>query len=395
MPIRGIVFDLFHTLTAKESEWSKLPWTSDFLGIDRTVWNHAVTQQSRRRMIGEIRDPTEIVRTLAHGIDPGISEELIKQAAVFRQERFRQALQRIPSQNVELLSDLRARGFRLALLSNADASEVASWPSCPLAGLFDVEVFSCWVGSMKPEKAIYSECLRRLGLAPAECIFVGDGGSDELVGAREAGLYAVFCSGVIEELWPERIPGLAQCADFNIRSLSELLSLPILAGAIMPIKRASSIESSPAMQIRSYRPDEWPIVREIYDLSKPDELRGVLDAREIPRLESDPEMLDLFAKSQILVMEKAGAIVGFGGSRESSISWLFVHPKHRREGIATAILRALLAQLTGTVTLNVVTTNVAARALYERMGFAVEREFSGKFKGHECPVTRLCFHIGN
>jgi len=168
MPIRGVIFDLFHTLTAAESEWSDAPWTSDILGIDRRVWTDTLTKRSRTRLTGEVRDPVEIVRGLAHSIDPTISEATIARAAAVRQERFRKALANVPSGNLLVLAELRNRGFRLGLLSNADASEVATWPNCPLAGLFDAEVFSCHVGSVKPEAAIYGECLTQLGLAASE-----------------------------------------------------------------------------------------------------------------------------------------------------------------------------------------------------------------------------------
>jgi len=143
------------------------------------------------------------------------------------------------------------------------------------------------------------------------------------------------------------------------------------------------------MQIRRYRDSDWSMVREIYDLSKPDEMRGVVDASAIPPVEADPDMMALFHTSQISVMEDAGRIVGFAGSRGTVITWLFVHPNDRRKGVAAALVRALLAQLDGTITLNVAATNAAARNLYERLGFTVEREFIGQFNGHSCPVAKL------
>ena len=146
------------------------------------------------------------------------------------------------------------------------------------------------------------------------------------------------------------------------------------------------------MQIGPYRDTDWPSVREIYDLSKPDELRGVVDASEIPPLEDDPDMKVLFHESQILVVEDSDRIVGFGGSRGTIITWLFVHPNHRRKGVASALVRELLARLDGTITLNVATTNTTACNLYKRMGFTVEREFIGKFNGHSCSVAKLRYH---
>ena len=143
------------------------------------------------------------------------------------------------------------------------------------------------------------------------------------------------------------------------------------------------------MHIRPYRDTDWAAVRDIYDLAKPDEMRGVVDASVIPRLEADPDMMVLFRNSEIFVAERSERIFGFGGSRGNFITWLFVHLEYRRQGAAQALVRALLARLSGTITLNVATTNVAAYNLYKRLGFTVEREFIGQFNGHACPVAKL------
>ena len=167
MTPKAIVFDLFHTLTGFESEWSDLPFTCDVLGIDRRVWNKAITTGSRWRLAGEERDAYRILHRLAREIDPRITEETIRKAAELRIRRFRDALQRIPPANVETLKALRRAGFAVGLISNADAIEIAPWKDSPLAGLFDVEVFSCECGHVKPEAEIYRLCLERRHLQAA------------------------------------------------------------------------------------------------------------------------------------------------------------------------------------------------------------------------------------
>jgi ribosomal protein S18 acetylase RimI-like enzyme len=143
------------------------------------------------------------------------------------------------------------------------------------------------------------------------------------------------------------------------------------------------------MRMRSYRSEDWVAVCEIYNLSKPDELLGAVDPSSIPRLEADPDMQALFRGSEILVVEDTGHVAGFGGSRGSFITWLFVHPAFRRRGIATALIRNMLARLKAPVTLNVMASNIPARALYESVGFSVEREFQGTFQGNPCSVAKL------
>ena len=43
----------------------------------------------------------------------------------------------------------------------------------------------------KPDIRIYEETANLLGVALSECIFVGDGGSDELTGAKTVGMKAI------------------------------------------------------------------------------------------------------------------------------------------------------------------------------------------------------------
>ena len=225
MNTQAVVFDLFHTLTGPEADWSTLPWTSDVLGIDRGVWNELLVSRSRWRLAGEETDAYTIVRTLAREIDPTIPEERIQEATRVRIQRFKDSLARIPTENVETLRDLKAAGLRLGLISNADVMEAAPWPTCPLAGLFDVELFSCAVGLVKPEPAIYARCIRALGVSPMSCLFVGDGGSNELVGAKAAGMSTVFVSGVMATLWPERIAERRATSDHHVERIPELLTL--------------------------------------------------------------------------------------------------------------------------------------------------------------------------
>ena len=56
---------------------------------------------------------------------------------------------------------------------------------------FDEVILSFELGMKKPDACIYDEALRRFGISPDECVFVGDGGSRELEGARNVGIKAI------------------------------------------------------------------------------------------------------------------------------------------------------------------------------------------------------------
>jgi GNAT superfamily N-acetyltransferase len=143
------------------------------------------------------------------------------------------------------------------------------------------------------------------------------------------------------------------------------------------------------MHIRDYIDADWEAVREIYNLSKPDELKGSVDLRALIPLEKDRRNLRLFQQSRIMVVEKDSVLVGFGGYYGNTIHWLFVHPHHRRKGAARLILKHIVDQLTGTVKLNVFKNNRVARTLYQKFGFVKEREFLGNYNGYQSRAMTL------
>ena len=71
-----------------------------------------------------------------------------------------------------------------------------AWPECRIAPYFDAFLCSSAVGLMKPDLEIYREGCRRLGTDPDECLFIGDGGSDELRGAKQAGMTPLWASSL-------------------------------------------------------------------------------------------------------------------------------------------------------------------------------------------------------
>jgi putative hydrolase of the HAD superfamily len=219
-----VLFDLFHTLMAVELSPARVgPGTWEILGVDQAAWHEQLMEHSRERLAGEVRDPVEIIRRMAHALDPGIPMETIRQAAAGRSGRFAQALLHPPAATCGALAALKAAGKRLALVSNADVTEVAGWPQSPLAAWFDAVVFSCDVGCVKPEPEIYRLAMRRLGMSVDQCVFVGDGGCHELEGARAIGLTTVMMCGILRAIWPEKIAGRLPYADATIESLDGLL----------------------------------------------------------------------------------------------------------------------------------------------------------------------------
>ncbi|MEJ6393843.1 HAD-IA family hydrolase [Gymnodinialimonas sp. 2305UL16-5] len=84
---------------------------------------------------------------------------------------------------------LRREELRLAICSNLASDYVAALQNA-LPDRPEVEVFSCRVGAIKPEPAIYAHVLQGLGVAPNKVLFVGDTLHADINGPRRAGMNA-------------------------------------------------------------------------------------------------------------------------------------------------------------------------------------------------------------
>jgi putative hydrolase of the HAD superfamily len=98
---------------------------------------------------------------------------------------------------IELMRDLRRRGYRMALLTNNVREWEPLWRSMlPVDEIFEVVIDSGFVGLRKPDPPIYELTLERLGdgIAPADCLFVDDV-EVNVEAARELGMTAVHFRG--------------------------------------------------------------------------------------------------------------------------------------------------------------------------------------------------------
>jgi putative hydrolase of the HAD superfamily len=180
-------------------------------------------ERSRDRLTGKFQDAFTIIKNIAHAVNPYISDELIRQAADHRRIRFIESLAKMPDVSVGTVKRLKDAGKKTALLSNADVIETEGWSKCPVVPFFDVVIFSCEAGFMKPDREIYGICLEKLGEDPGSCVFVGDGGSDEFIGAKSWGITTVMVTGIAKRIWPDKLSKIEVNADYIIDDVSELL----------------------------------------------------------------------------------------------------------------------------------------------------------------------------
>jgi len=90
------------------------------------------------------------------------------------------------------LAAARAAGRRLVVVSNWDVSLDEVLDRLGLAPMLDGIVTSAAVGSRKPSPEIFERALALAGTAPNEAIHVGDSLTEDVAGARAAGIEAVL-----------------------------------------------------------------------------------------------------------------------------------------------------------------------------------------------------------
>lgn len=221
---KAVIFDLFHTLVSLDSTWgNNHPQLHEMLGVSRETFIGQLMLTSHDRLVGKKKDAFIIVAEIAHAIDPTITDAAIRRTSEHILDTFAGALLQVPAGIREVIASLRGRGKAIGLVSNASAMEVTGWSRSPIAPLFDSVVFSCFVGSVKPDPRIYRTCTDQLCVAPEESIFVGDGESKELEGAKDLGMITVMTTQFAGRMSADTIAERRQYADFVVEELGELL----------------------------------------------------------------------------------------------------------------------------------------------------------------------------
>ncbi len=86
---------------------------------------------------------------------------------------------------------LQSRGVRMSVISNSDGRVRQQLEACGITPYLETVFDSAIVGVEKPDPGIFLHAIGALGLPAAECIYVGDFYSADVVGANRAGIGAV------------------------------------------------------------------------------------------------------------------------------------------------------------------------------------------------------------
>ncbi|WP_181785839.1 HAD family hydrolase [Streptomyces phytophilus] len=187
----AVILDLFGTLVAAPTvveRGAAAAQFADVLGVPSKAVETALSGSWRARHGGQLRSTAEVAAYLVARCE----------APSFRAYELERLMGRLARERLQAdasllraLVELRQRGLRLGVLSDASPDIAETWRHSCLFPLFDAAVFSCRVGEVKPAPALFDAVLGALDVPPAQILYCGDGGGDELAGAERAGMQAV------------------------------------------------------------------------------------------------------------------------------------------------------------------------------------------------------------
>jgi putative hydrolase of the HAD superfamily len=137
------------------------------------------------------RDKSEVYATLAD--ERGFTKELARELTDDFLRRYDHGSCQPFADAVSTLTELKRRGLKTGVITNGRQSiQDAKIDALALRSLLDVVSISEVEGLRKPDRRIFERTALRLGVAPADCAFVGDHPEVDIAGARTAGLLAIW-----------------------------------------------------------------------------------------------------------------------------------------------------------------------------------------------------------
>lgn len=203
--IKAVIFDMFETLvTLFEGRTYFSENIVQDLGLPMNTFRKAWHSNEKERTIGKYSMKEGVVLTLK--TVGAWSEENVELVIRKRREALVDTFSAIPQVSIELLKTLHQKRLKVGLITNTFSDECELIKQSPLYPLFDVALISYETGLCKPDPQVYQLMIEKLNVKAEECLYVGDGGSRELFGAREAGMQALQCTWFSDRAFEPHIP---------------------------------------------------------------------------------------------------------------------------------------------------------------------------------------------
>ena len=221
--MKTVFFDLFFTLANLEYQQEN---EFTLLNITRQQWEASAENPDvyNLRATGGVTTENEMLQSMVTSLPFKVDDSQLENLIEIRNQRMKKALTEIHPDILFSLKQLKENDVKLCLISNADIIDKKYWNISPLAQLFDDVIFSCDMGIVKPDKEIYQLAIERMNTTPDKCFFVGDGGSNELAGAKSCGISTIFTEFLTVKDNTTR-DKILKSADFTVQDFKEIINI--------------------------------------------------------------------------------------------------------------------------------------------------------------------------
>lgn len=185
--IKAVIFDMFETLiTHYACPLYFSQQMADDAGIPVENFLSMWRPSELDRSIGKISFEDIIEKILQE--NNCYSEKLLNDIVAKRVETKRECFRQMNKEILPMLKALKEKGILIGLISNCFSEEATVIRESEVFKYFDVACMSWAEGYAKPDEKIFNICVQKLGVKPEECLYIGDGGSQELETARKVGM---------------------------------------------------------------------------------------------------------------------------------------------------------------------------------------------------------------
>jgi putative hydrolase of the HAD superfamily len=137
----------------------------------------------------------EVIETVVAELELEVAESVLEEAAQHHLNAWSPLIEHEPDA-IPVLESLRAKGYKLGLLSNT------MWPRSfhddlltrdGLIDLFDARLYSSELEYTKPHADVFRAVMEAVGVSdPGRAVFVGDRPFDDIHGSKQAGMVAIL-----------------------------------------------------------------------------------------------------------------------------------------------------------------------------------------------------------
>lgn len=185
--IKAVIFDMYETLiTLYGSPVYFSRQMAEDAGISEDIFTPMWHMTENDRTTGKVTVDEVVERILRE--NNCCCEEMVRLIMDKKIRYKKDAFEHMHPEIIPMMRTLKERGIKIGLISNCHSEEAAVIKESVLYPYFDAVCLSYDEGLKKPDAEIFRRCLEKLSLNSEDCLYVGDGSSNELEAAKNIGM---------------------------------------------------------------------------------------------------------------------------------------------------------------------------------------------------------------